>query len=139
MPRKSHNHRLDLPPLELDCMRMLWALGNGTVHEIRARLLPERPLAYTTVMTVMTHLRLKGIVDREKRGRSFVYRALVPEETVREHALDRLTRNFFVSSRASLRSYLTNSQSAAPRAETRPARGAAPVPRPRAGIDPSLL
>jgi len=120
-------------------MRMLWALGEGTVHEIRGRLLPERPLAYTTVMTVMGHLQLKGIVSRERRGRSFVYRALVPEETVREHALDRLTRNFFVSSRASLRSYLTNAEGAAPRAGAHHTPGGKRLTGPQPGIDPSLL
>jgi predicted transcriptional regulator len=108
MARKTHNHRLDLPPLELDCMRALWALGQATVHEVRARLLPERPLAYTTVMTVMDHLRGKGMVEREKRGRPYLYRPLVTEEAVREHALDRLIRNFFVNSREQLRSYLGN-------------------------------
>ena len=106
MARKTHNHPLDLPALELDCMRMLWALGEGTVHDIRRGLHPVRPLAYTTVMTVMDHLARKGLVERQRRGRPFVYRALVSEREVREHALDRLTRNFFVNSRARLRDYL---------------------------------
>ena len=129
MPRKTHNHPLDLPALELDCMRMLWALDEGTVHEVRARLLPERPLAYTTVMTVMSSLRLKGMVGREKRGRAFVYRPLVLEETVREQALDRLARNIYVSSRARLQNYLGRERTAAPE----------PEGNPRPGIDPSLL
>jgi BlaI family transcriptional regulator, penicillinase repressor len=133
MPRKTHNHPLELPALELDCMRMLWALGEGTVHEIRARLLPERPLAYTTIMTVMGSLRAKNIVGRQKLGRAFVYRALVSEVAVREHALDRLTRNFFVNSRARLRSYLADD------ARSPLAAAAEPKPSPRSGIDPSLL
>jgi BlaI family transcriptional regulator, penicillinase repressor len=106
MARKTRNHPLDLPPLELDCMRALWALGQGTVHEIRARLLPERVLAYTTVTTVMDYLSKKGLVARQRRGRSFVYQPSVSEETVREHALSRLTRNFFASSPERLRAYL---------------------------------
>jgi len=94
-------------------MRALWALGQATVHEVRARLFPERPLAYTTVMTVMDHLRGKGLVERERRGRPYVYRSLVTEDAVREHALDRLTRNFFVNSRDQLRNYLIGSASPA--------------------------
>ncbi|HXJ91452.1 MAG TPA: BlaI/MecI/CopY family transcriptional regulator [Terriglobia bacterium] len=124
MARKTRNHRLDLPPLELDCMRALWALGQATVHEVRARLFPERALAYTTVMTVMDHLRGKGLVERERRGRPFVYRSLVTEDAVREHALDRLTRNFFVNSRDQLRNYLISSAS--------PVRTPEPPPEPRA-------
>ena len=106
MPRKTRNHQLDIPPLELDCLRMLWLLGHATVHEIRAGLLAERPLAYTTVMTVMDHLTRKSMAAREKRGRAFVYRALVSEQAVRERAIDRLTRNFFSNSRDRLRTYL---------------------------------
>jgi predicted transcriptional regulator len=106
MPRKTRNHPLDLPPLELDCMRALWGLGEGTVHDIRTRLLPERALAYTTVTTVMDYLSKKDLVAREKRGRAFVYRPRVSEETARQHAVGRLTRNFFESSRERLRDYL---------------------------------
>jgi BlaI family transcriptional regulator, penicillinase repressor len=128
MARKTHNHRLDLPPLELDCMRALWELGQATVHDVRARLLPERSLAYTTVMTVMDHLRGKGMVERERHGRCYLYRPLVTEEAVREHALDRLARNFFVSSRDKLINYLVN--------EAALRQTAQPPPEPRALAEP---
>lgn len=144
MPRKTRNHPLDLPPLELECMRALWQLGEGTVHEVRARLLPERALAYTTVTTVMDYLSKKELVTRQKRGRAFVYRPRVSEETVREHALGRLTRNFFGNSRERLRAYIL----AEPAASLAPANGSAASlaagqkaePEDRVGeIDASLL
>lgn len=106
MPRKTRNHPLDLPPLELDCMRALWQLGEGTVHEVRAQLLPERALAYTTVTTVIDYLSKKELVTRHKRGRAFVYRPRVSQDVAREHAVDRLTRNFFDNSRDRLRDYV---------------------------------
>jgi len=87
-------------------MRALWALGEGTIHEIRARLLPERALAYTTVTTVMDYLAKKELVARQKRGRAFVYQPQVSQETARQHAVGRLTRNFFESSRERLRDYV---------------------------------
>ncbi len=147
MPRKTHNHPLDLPPLELDCMRALWGLGEGTVHEIRARLLPERALAYTTVTTVMDYLSKKDLVGRYKRGRAFVYRPQVSIDEAREHALGRLTRNFFESSRERLRDYLlaeapaepattgNGSATLAPSADTEAAQPAGH----ESEIDPSLL
>ena len=109
-------------------MRALWALGQATVHEVRARLFPERPLAYTTVMTVMGHLKGKGLVERERHGRPYVYRPLVTEDAVREHALDRLTRNFFVNSRDQLRNYLISSAS--------PVRAHEPPHVPRGPVEP---
>jgi len=146
MARKTRNDRLDLPPLELDCMRALWGLGQATVHDVRARLLPERSLAYTTVMTVMDHLRGKGMVERERQGRCYLYRPLVAEDVVREHALDRLARNFFVNSRDRLTRYLVNAagpgQTLQPAGERRaPAEVAESrrEPERNARIDTSLL
>ena len=106
MPRKSRNLHFDLPPLELRCMRALWAAGQATVHEIRARLLPDRPLAYTTVMTVMDRLARKGIVDRQKRGRAHLYRPAVSQETISEHVLNLFVENFFHGSRSELTRFL---------------------------------
>lgn len=156
MPRKSPDSLFDLPPLELQCMKALWALGEATVEDIRAALLPRRPLAYTTVMTVMDRLARKGLVERRKRGRAHLYRSAVPEESVREHAVGRLVENFFAGSRDSLRSHLALPPTegparrltgelappaplaklkprAAPRAERK-----RPAP-PSRGIDPALL
>lgn len=138
MPRKTRNHQLDVPQLELDCLRTLWALGQGTVQEIRTRLLPERPLAYTTVMTVMDHLTRKGIAGREKRGRAFVYRPLVSEQVVRERAIDRLTQNFFLNSRDRLRSYLGSEGQTGRTRPADPLEGRQDQ-APGFGIDPSLL
>src|SRR5439155_7212438 len=82
--RKSRNHPLSLPPLELECMKMLWTLGQANVHGIRAGMLASRSLAYTTVMTIMGRLARKGVVERRKQGRFHIYRALVSDIEVRE-------------------------------------------------------
>ncbi len=87
-------------------MKTLWALGEGTVHEIRSKLLPERAFAYTTVLTIMSRLARKGIVEREKRGRAHLYRPLVAEDIICQKAIDRLAWNFFQGSREQLRQYL---------------------------------
>lgn len=89
-------------------MKALWALEKATVHEVRACLLPERPLAYTTVMTVMGRLVRKGVAEREKRGRSHQYRPLAMEDSVREDALNQMVDDFFKGSRDELRRHLEN-------------------------------
>ena len=106
MAKKTRNHHFDLPPLELRCMKALWGAGKATVHEIRAGLLPDRPLAYTTVMTVMDRLARKGIVERDKRGHAHLYRPVVTEEIIREHGLNRFIESFFQGSREDLRRHL---------------------------------
>jgi len=52
------------------------------VREVRERLRYGRPVAYTTVMTVMTILHGKGVLRREKQGRAWRY---WPAEAREEH------------------------------------------------------
>lgn len=57
--------------LEMQVMELVWARGDGNVHDVMGRL--ERPLAYTTVMTTLDRLYKKGFLERRKQERAFVY------------------------------------------------------------------
>src|SRR6202167_6664911 len=95
-PRRS---LLDLAPLELDCMNTLWPIGEGTVREIRDLLAARRPRAYTTIMTIMDRLARKGIVERAKVGRAYVYSPNLSAEDARTQALGQVIENFFCGSK----------------------------------------
>jgi len=108
---------LDLAPLELDCMNTLWPMGEGTVREIRDRLAERLPRAYTTIMTIMDRLARKGIVERRKAGRAYIYRANLTAEDARSQALGHVVEKFFGGSKDMLLAHLGNSQTPpAPRA-----------------------
>lgn len=65
-----------LGPLEAEVMDLLWrAEGPVPVREVAAALNARRdgPLAYTTVMTVMSRLAGKGLLRRSRSGRAYVY------------------------------------------------------------------
>ncbi|OHV45845.1 CopY family transcriptional regulator [Parafrankia soli] len=63
-----------LGDLEAEIMDRVWsARGPVAVRDVRALLAPTRPLAYTTVMTVMDRLFHKGWLTRERAGRSYRY------------------------------------------------------------------
>ena len=62
-----------LGDLEADIMSAVWEKGEATVQDVKDALDPKRPLAYTTVMTVMTRLAEKGLLNRHKVGRAYVY------------------------------------------------------------------
>ncbi len=51
---------LDLAPLELECLSVLWPSGESSVREIHRALAASRPRAYTTVLTIMDRLEQKG-------------------------------------------------------------------------------
>jgi predicted transcriptional regulator len=70
-----------LGDLEVRVMRTIWACGQPvTVRDVLRDLQAERPLAYTTVMTVMGNLRKKGWLRRHDEGRAYRYEPLVSAE-----------------------------------------------------------
>ena len=63
-----------LGDLEAAIMDRLWGWGRPVlVREVVEDLRSDRPLAYTTVMTVMENLHRKGWLRREKDGRAWRY------------------------------------------------------------------
>ena len=99
---RSRRSVLDLAPLELDCMNTLWPIGEGTVREIRDRLAERRPRAYTTIMTIMDRLAHKGVVERRKVGRAYVYRPNLRAEEAQAQAVAQIIENFFGGSKEAL-------------------------------------
>jgi BlaI family transcriptional regulator, penicillinase repressor len=81
-------------------------MGEGTVREIHERLAERRPRAYTTIMTIMDRLTRKGIVDRRKAGRAYIYRANLSVEDARATALSQVVENFFGGSKEALKAQL---------------------------------
>ncbi|MGH9789039.1 MAG: BlaI/MecI/CopY family transcriptional regulator, partial [Candidatus Acidiferrales bacterium] len=105
LPRKTF---FELPPLELECMKALWAQGQASVKEIRAHIngLNGRALAYTTIETIMDRLTRKGAVVRRKVGRAHLYTPQYQAAAARADAVGALVHHFFAGSRRSLASYL---------------------------------
>ncbi|MGO9519861.1 MAG: BlaI/MecI/CopY family transcriptional regulator [Candidatus Korobacteraceae bacterium] len=63
--------QLLLGPLEIEVMEVLWAGDECSVRDVVERL--DRKLAYTTVMTTLDRLFKKGLLDRQKSERAFLY------------------------------------------------------------------
>ena len=82
--------------LEAVLMARLWAAdGPRTVRDMHTELAPERPLAYTTVMTVMDKLHRKGWLQREPVGRAYAYR---PTKTREQYTADLMSEALAASS-----------------------------------------
>jgi predicted transcriptional regulator len=62
-----------LTEVELELMTILWDLGGGTAGEVQERLPADRPLAYTSVSTILRILEQKGVLAAEKAGRGHRY------------------------------------------------------------------
>ena len=94
-----------LPQLEMDCLRVIWKNPGASVADVRAAL--GRPLAYTTVMTVLDRMSVKGVVQRKKNGRAYVYSPVLDVDSARQEAVSRLLANLFENDREALIHYLS--------------------------------
>jgi predicted transcriptional regulator len=104
---------LDLAPLELECLSVLWPMGEGTVRDIHRALTASRPRAYTTVLTIMDRLEQKGIVTRRKVGKAFHYQARLSAEEARLKAVEKIVEGFFDGSPEALAAHLSSQGGAA--------------------------
>jgi BlaI family transcriptional regulator, penicillinase repressor len=132
-PSGPRHSILDLAPLELECLRVLWPLGEGTVRDIYRALAETRPRAYTTVMTIMDRLEQKGIVARRKVGRAYLYQATLSAEEARLKAVEKIVYGFFQGSTEALAAHLS-SRGAAPKELARPQPVPVDVDVPAAGV-----
>jgi predicted transcriptional regulator len=87
MPRPR---RPALGARELAIMKIVWKLGDVSVRDVYETLRTERPVAYTTVMTMMGTLEGKGYLKKRPDGRAFRYRPAHPEGRV----ISRMVREF---------------------------------------------
>jgi len=97
------------PPLELACLRALWHLEQGNVHAVREIVGQSRPLAYTTIMTVLDRLVRKGKITRIKQGRSYTYAPTQSRDALRRAAVRDLLDSYFDGSEAELMVFLRGS------------------------------
>jgi BlaI family penicillinase repressor len=84
-----------LGELEADVMSVVWRRGRASVRDVKDALKSGRALAYTTVMTVMTRLSEKGMLDRHKEGRAFIYTPAASRQKVAGSLLQSLVRRLY--------------------------------------------
>jgi predicted transcriptional regulator len=94
------------PPLEMICLNALWEIGEGNVEDVRRVVASSKPLAYTTVLTLLDRLTRRGAVSRRKEGRGFRYQPTVERDKLRWMALRQFLEYHFDGSAAKLRIFL---------------------------------
>jgi predicted transcriptional regulator len=110
--------------LELLCLRALWSLQEGSVGEVRQVVAQSRPLAYTTIMTVLERLVRKGKIARRKAGRAFIYSPAETRDSLRRTAIRELLEGFFDGSEDDLIRFLRQTEVREPAAAAQAAQGA---------------
>lgn len=95
-----------LTPLELDIMKAVWQRYPITVKDVQIAIHPRRKLAYTTVMTIMHRLFLKGFLHRALQSRTHYYEPTVGFADVRDAAVNGMIDHFFQGSRDKFMSFM---------------------------------
>jgi predicted transcriptional regulator len=103
-----------LTPLELEIMTVLWDCGPSTVQAVQQRLEARRPLAYTTVQTMLNVLHRKAKVSRLLEDRAYVYSAAVSRAQAARHAMGDIIDRMFGGSVESLVVSLVESRHVTP-------------------------
>ena len=91
-----------LTDAELEIMHVVWELDGGTVRQVYEILNQQRPLAYTTVMTMMNILEEKKHLTRRKEGRAYRYQPVRPKSQVISGMVDDFVGRVFEGSAAPL-------------------------------------
>lgn len=77
-------------------MDAVYALGDATAREVVRHLGEEE--AYDSVRVTMGNLAGRGLLEREREGRSYRYRPAIPREKARRPEMSHLLETFFSDS-----------------------------------------
>lgn len=105
MVRKESTDK-KLTPLETLIMNALWDDSPAAVKQIQERLKSVKPMAYSTVLTMMRILRDKGFLVSERQGKADLYRPVVSRDDAGRRSLGEVIDSFFSGSAEALVSQL---------------------------------
>lgn len=84
-----------LTEVELEFMKVLWSIGQGTVRDVCSALEGHPPRAYTSVATVLKVLEGKGYVVSEKDDRTLTYRPNVEKNAYERRSIREMSKSLF--------------------------------------------
>lgn len=107
--------QMQLTPLELQIMNVLWDCGPSNVQSVQERLAASPKLAYTTVQTMLNVLHRKRRVRRRLRGRAYEYLPVLTREKAARNAIGDMVDRLFGGSVDGLLMSLVKSQQLDPK------------------------
>ena len=89
-------------------MRVFWLRPSATAAEVVTDLRATRPLAHTTVATLLSRLEKRGLLIAAREGRHITYRAAVSQQEVRRSMVSALLKGLFDGEARGLLSHLVD-------------------------------
>lgn len=91
-------------------MRVLWEHPDSNVAQVVEYMRAVRPLAHTTIATMLMRLEKRGLVGTRKDGRQLIYRANVSEVEVQKSMLSELLSFAFLGNAKALLNHLVSEE-----------------------------
>lgn len=80
---------------ELEILQLLWQSGPSTVRQVNEQLQQKREVGYTTTLKIMQIMHEKGILSREKTGKTHIYSSAIRQDDTQRAMLDRFVERAY--------------------------------------------
>jgi BlaI family transcriptional regulator, penicillinase repressor len=87
---------------ELEILQILWEREAATVREVHEELSKTKSCGYTTTLKLMQIMFEKGIVTRDDRAKTHIYKAAVSRKKTQKQFLDKMINGLFAGSSTQL-------------------------------------
>ena len=87
---------------ELEILQIIWQNGPSTVKNINDLLNVKKEVGYTTTLKIMQIMAEKGLLSREKDGRSHIYNTVSKENETQSLLLEKMLATAFSGSASKL-------------------------------------
>lgn len=91
-PLEGKRQAMETTPTEreMEILKVLWEIGEGSVRDVHERLEPYTGLHFNTIQTQLRIMDDKGLVEHRQDGRTFLYRPLCTREQVSSRFLHKV-------------------------------------------------
>lgn len=87
---------------ELEILQVLWQKGVATVREVHETILQSKEAGYTTTLKLMQIMFEKGLVVRDDRAKTHIFRANISKESTQNQFVGKMINSLFGGSSTQL-------------------------------------
>ncbi len=87
---------------ELEILQVLWQKGAATVRDVHETILQSKEAGYTTTLKLMQIMFEKGLVVRDDRAKTHIFRANVSKESTQNQFVGKMINSLFGGSSTQL-------------------------------------
>ena len=98
----KNNSNIKPTGAELEVLQILWKNGDSTVKSINDELNKNKKVGYTTTLKIMQIMYKKRLLNRERSGRSHIYKPVPQKDETQNVLLEKILETAFAGSASKL-------------------------------------